>query len=163
VFHPLCWISRGMCTIHFSSDELHHGFSSCGLMGFVRAYLFRSPIRTYEWKTLKTISRALPLVILTMSPSAARLSLKSKFLRQKQKIQKQGQNQVLRPVAFRLHFAMGLALSPIGNDSARLPQAAASGRHYKGILRQSSFMATSQNGWSKNFGGRITDSFLAQF
>jgi len=51
-----------------------------------------------------------------------------------------------RPIAFRPHLSMGLALSRIGNDFVRLPQASALGRQRSGILRQAHFITSSQEG-----------------
>jgi len=45
----------------------------------------------------------------------------------------------------------GFGFMTDSNDLMRLPQAKAPGRLHAGILRQSNFMATSQNAWSGNY------------
>jgi hypothetical protein len=55
----------------------------------------------------------------------------------------------LRPVAFRLHFSMGLALSKSTNDFMHPPQARASGRQHSRYLRQAHFITSSKKGLSE--------------
>jgi hypothetical protein len=64
---------------------------------------------------------------------------------------------LLKPVALSPDPSMVLALGWIKNNLGRLPKTKVLGRLHAGNLRRSKFMATSQNGWSDNFVGRMDD------
>jgi hypothetical protein len=73
-----------------------------------------------------------------------------------EKSRSRGRNELLRPVAFRPHFSMGLALGLITNELFGLPQDRVQGRRYAGNLRRFNSMATSPNGVEWKLLGRIT-------
>jgi len=75
-----------------------------------------------------------------------------------EKSRTRSQKNLTRPLAFRLHLSMGLALSQIGNDFVRLPQAAASGRQRSRYLRQAHFITSSKKGASEpNWIGKVVN------
>lgn len=93
-----------------------------------------------------------PLVGLTMSPSAARLSFRSN-VSSGGTVENQDKNKVLRPVAFRPHFAMSLALGLFANDLVGLPKAICpkeAFRKFEGLIHWCT-SSLEVNGWKGKY------------